>query len=65
MVHFIRACAVLHNLSIEDDFVFQEEMYEHPINRPLDNDVLEEEVPDDQAGVAKRIEIMNSLPFRI
>lgn len=67
IVHFIRACAVLYNLSVEHNLV-QDDIHEQP------NEVLvipeyimhdEEDAQDDRDGIAKRNDIMNNLPFRL
>lgn len=68
IVHFIRACAVLHNLSIENNFDLQDDelvgLNEEVAGR--EEDVREEyDDRDDRDGIAKRNEVMNSLPFQI
>lgn len=63
IVHFIRACAVLHNLSL--DFVFDAE---DQAIAPEHNIILnEDDLPDrdDRNGVAVREEVMNNLQFVI
>lgn len=64
VVHFIRACAVLHNLSIDE--VIMEEGYDPPQN---DREVVlnrdDEPERDDRDGMAVRTEVMNTLPLLI
>lgn len=67
IVNFIRACAVLHNLAIEDDFPFIPND-DIPQERNVVGAVLQpgqDENDDDRGGVQKRNAVMNSLPFRI
>ncbi|KAJ8929185.1 hypothetical protein NQ314_018134 [Rhamnusium bicolor] len=64
VVHFIRACAVLHNLSIEDEFLMQEDAILPDQQFQLNN--LEEDFQeDDRNGITKRNEVMNSLGLEI
>lgn len=64
VVHFIRACAVLHNLSINE--VIIEEGIDPPQN---DREVVlnrdDEPERDDRDGMAVRTEVMNTLPLLI
>lgn len=64
-VHFIRAVAVLHNMSIGDefeDFIVPEDI--HPQNEANLQDV-DDEQQDDRNGIMRRNEVMNGLPFRM
>ncbi|KAI4471415.1 hypothetical protein MML48_1g05754 [Holotrichia oblita] len=61
-VHFIRACAVLHNLAIDDHFIIEE------VAVDPDNVVVapnEEAEEDDRDGVTKRNEVMARLHLQI
>lgn len=65
IVHFIRACAVLHNLSL--DVVFNEDEQEGPEQEAPGYDINDDGPPDrdDRGGVAIREEVMTNLPFVI
>lgn len=60
IVHFIRSCAVLHNVYIDDELITDEENMMHEV---VENIRGEEDDQVDQKGVTKRISIMNNLPF--
>lgn len=64
IVHFIRACAVLHNLSLDDVPLETEEMAPPPNNAEV---VDENDGParDDRGGMQFRDEVMNNLPLII
>lgn len=63
-VHFIRACAVLHNIALTDNLHIQEEDVREVED---DNAVLEigerEENEDEEDGIQRRNVVMNNLPF--
>lgn len=63
-VHFIRACAVLHNIAISDNLQIQEEDVREVED---DNASLElgeeEENEDQQGGINRRNFVMYNLPF--
>lgn len=62
IVHFIRACCVLHNLALQDDLPFIQHQVEVPPpgNPQVDNDNEDpDEIPDDRNGVQKRNDIVN------
>lgn len=63
IVHFIRACAVLHNLCVDDEFIpYGQNILGHYqlLNAEQQADGDNE---DDRNGVAKRNEVMNTLTF--
>ncbi|CAH1980166.1 unnamed protein product [Acanthoscelides obtectus] len=59
IVHFIRACAVLHNICLEETIVIVPENTELPINQVLDNTVDD----NNRNGNERRYDIMNRLPI--
>nr|CAI5837363.1 unnamed protein product [Callosobruchus analis] len=65
IVNFIRACCVLHNLALADDFP-EVELEHSPVSRvmPEYNYVMViENIRDDRDGVAMRNAVANSLPL--
>lgn len=64
-IHIIRAAAVLHNLSIENDinFAVPENIQEENENFMVQD--INDANQDDRNGTIKRNEVMNSLPFQI
>jgi hypothetical protein len=67
MVHFIRACCVLHNMALDDDFPLNEGNNEAgnvgiPFLNNDENDPDEE--PDDRNGVQIRNQVVNILEQR-
>lgn len=64
IVHFIRACAVLHNLCIDDEFIHLENIV-HQINVFDENLDGDEHEQDNRNGINRRNIVMNNLPFVI
>nr|CAI5824300.1 unnamed protein product [Callosobruchus analis]CAI5854928.1 unnamed protein product [Callosobruchus analis] len=58
IVHLIRACCVLHNLALHEEFPMEEDDLPAVIN--VNENVRVEN--DDQRGAAKRMDIMNNMP---
>lgn len=66
IVHFIRACAVLHNLSLDEELIIPDEMPPGELNVVInENDERENYDEDDRNGVLKRNEVMNLLRLEI
>lgn len=62
IVHFIRACCVLHNLAIMDDFNIVENNAEDPeVIPPVHEQNIEFEERDDRQGLAVRERVVNLL----
>ncbi|CAG9834545.1 unnamed protein product [Diabrotica balteata] len=59
IIHFIRACYVLHNMTIEDQFEYEAENIDENI-LPFNLDIDENHA--DRNGMERRNEIMNLLP---
>ncbi|XP_030745146.1 putative nuclease HARBI1 [Sitophilus oryzae] len=69
IVHFIRACCVLHNLALKDDVPLNQNDIGHQNEVVLgdlwdNNDEDPDEIPDDRNGVQKRNDIVNILNIR-
>lgn len=64
IVHFIRACCVLHNLALEDDNQLNL-LDEIDANEQIEVIYVheDEELEGDQNGMIRRNQVVNSLPF--
>lgn len=63
IVHFIRACAVLHNIALTDDFVFDEYVPQQNQQQEQNERLEALEIEDNVDGIRMRNIVMNNLPF--